>query len=204
LPAGRAHHTGNPVRPEIEGLTGARTRDTLLVFGGSAGAVSLNRAVTSALARLRTRIRLPRIVHQSGTRGLAEVRAAYERAGISAEVHEFIDDMAGAYRRARLAVCRAGATTVAELCATGTAAVLVPFPFAAGDHQTSNARALAEAGAAVVVADDRHAAEQLEDALQRLLGDDERLDSMAQRAAALGRPGAAARVLDVVFSATAR
>jgi UDP-N-acetylglucosamine--N-acetylmuramyl-(pentapeptide) pyrophosphoryl-undecaprenol N-acetylglucosamine transferase len=205
LPAGRAHLTGNPVRPEIEQVdAAASTRDTLLVFGGSGGAVSLNRAVTAALVKLAGRTKLPPIVHQTGARSLEEVRTAYREAGIAADVREFIDDMASAYRRARLAVCRSGATSVAELCATGTASVLVPFPFAAGDHQTANARALVDAGAAVLVRDDPQTAAALEQTLAELLADSERLDSMAQRAASLRRPGAAARVLDVVAAVAER
>jgi UDP-N-acetylglucosamine--N-acetylmuramyl-(pentapeptide) pyrophosphoryl-undecaprenol N-acetylglucosamine transferase len=211
LPAGRARLTGNPVRPEIEALGDRlaaapatehlRTRTSLLVFGGSAGAVSLNRAVVAALARLSARAPLPPVLHQTGSRSLDEVRAAYREAGITADVREFIDDMAGAYGTARLAVCRSGATTVAELCATGTPAVFVPFPFAAGDHQTGNARALEQAGAALLIPDDAETPARLEDALGRLLGDAEKLNSMARSAAELRKPGAAARVLDVVISA---
>ena len=204
LPAGRARHTGNPVRPEIETVGAGGARDTLLVFGGSAGALSLNRAVTSALATLASRRTLPPILHQAGARGLEEVRRAYAAAGIEADVREFIDDMAGAYARARLAVCRSGATTVAELAATATPSVLVPYPHAAADHQTANARALEEAGAAELIADDQGTADRLAAALDRLLDDSERLDSMAERAASLRRPGAAARVLEIALQAAGR
>jgi len=204
LPSGRARHTGNPVRPEIEVVEPSSERRLLLIFGGSAGAVSLNRAVTSALARLAARRKLPAVLHQTGARTLGEAREAYARAGISADVREFIDDMAGAYSRAALALCRSGATTVAELCATATPSILVPYPYAAGDHQTANARALSEAGAAVLVPDDESTSARLEEALDRLLGDSERLHSMAARAASMRRPGAAARVLDVVLETAAR
>jgi UDP-N-acetylglucosamine--N-acetylmuramyl-(pentapeptide) pyrophosphoryl-undecaprenol N-acetylglucosamine transferase len=204
LPARKVAYTGNPVRPEIEAVGPSRERDTLLVFGGSAGAISLNRAVVEAVTRLAKHASLPPVLHQAGSRSLDEVKVGYQRAGIAADVREFIDDMAGAYRRARLAVCRAGATTVAELCATGTPAVFVPFPHAADDHQTGNARALADAGAAILISDDANAPARLEQTLEQLLADDEKLHSMAQRAAALGRPGAAARVLDVVLSVAAR
>jgi UDP-N-acetylglucosamine--N-acetylmuramyl-(pentapeptide) pyrophosphoryl-undecaprenol N-acetylglucosamine transferase len=200
LPAGRARHTGNPVRPEIEAVEPEQGRVGLLIFGGSAGAVSLNRAVVAALTRLRGQIALPPVLHQTGARSFEEVSACYREAGIAADVREFIDDMAAAYRFARLAVCRAGATTVAELCATGTPAVFVPFPFAAGDHQTGNARALEAAGAAVMIADDASTGARLEEVLKRLLGDAEKLNSMAAHAASLRRPGSAARVLDVVLA----
>lgn len=204
LPLGRARYTGNPVRPEIEAVKPAPGRDTLLIFGGSAGAVSLNRAVTAALIRIAARRALPPILHQSGSRTLADVKEAYARAGIQADVREFIDDMAAAYSRAALAVCRAGATTVAELCATGTPSVLVPYPYAAGDHQTANARALMNAGAGLLVPDDEQTAGRLEEILSRLLGDPEALDSMAVRAASLGRSGAAERVLEIVLEVGTR
>jgi UDP-N-acetylglucosamine--N-acetylmuramyl-(pentapeptide) pyrophosphoryl-undecaprenol N-acetylglucosamine transferase len=106
--------------------------------------------------------------------------------------------MGAAYRRARLAVCRAGATSVAELVGTETPSILVPYPHAAGDHQTANAHALETAGAAVLVVDGPDLAADLTKALARLLRDPGELDSMARRAAELGRPGAAARVMDIV------
>ena len=204
LPSGRARHTGNPVRSEIEAVKPVPGRNTLLIFGGSAGAVTLNRAVTAALIRIAARRALPAVLHQTGSRTFHDVKEAYARAAIPADVREFIDDMAGAYSRASLAVCRAGATTVAELCATGTPAILVPYPYAAGDHQTANARALMDAGAALLVRDDEQTAAHLEEILDRLLGDPETLDSMAARAASLRRPGATERVLEIVLEAGTR
>jgi UDP-N-acetylglucosamine--N-acetylmuramyl-(pentapeptide) pyrophosphoryl-undecaprenol N-acetylglucosamine transferase len=202
LPRGRARWTGNPVRPALEEAFSRRekTRDALLVFGGSAGAQSVNRAVIAALGDIRRRGRceLPtRIIHQAGRQGLDEVRAAYRSLGLVAEVHEFIDDMAAAYAAARVAVCRAGATTVAELAATGTPAILIPFPHAAA-HQLANALAVESAGAGQVVRDGPSTATELADALVRLLADRATLDSLGAAAAKLGRPGAAGRVVDVV------
>jgi UDP-N-acetylglucosamine--N-acetylmuramyl-(pentapeptide) pyrophosphoryl-undecaprenol N-acetylglucosamine transferase len=211
LPKGLARWTGNPVRAEIEDGFAARehTRDALLVFGGSAGALSINRAVVAALGEIvrAGSPRLPgRILHQAGTTGLEETRAAYAKLGMQSEVHvdvrEFIDDMAGAYAGAKLAVCRAGATTVAELTATGTPSVLVPFPHAAA-HQLANARALESTGAAVVVPDDARTAEALAAELGRLLANPETLDSMAAAAARTGRRGAAKRVFDVISEVVA-
>lgn len=198
----RTRFTGNPVRPELEEAFAARekTRDALLVFGGSAGATSVNRAVLAALAVLEKEkpAALPvRIIHQAGRHGAGEVRAGYEKLGLRAEVHEFIDDMAAAYASARLAVCRAGATTVAELVATATPAVLVPFPHAAA-HQAANAAALESAGAAVVCVDREDTASTLAEALGRLLADRTKLDSLRAAAGRLCRPGAAGRVADVV------
>ncbi len=207
LPKNKARWTGNPVRAEIEDGFAARekSRDALLVFGGSGGAVSLNRAVVAALgeiARAGTP-RLPtRILHQSGTTSLEETRAGYAKLGIAADVREFIDDMAGAYAGAKLAVCRAGATTVAELTATGTPSILVPFPHAAA-HQLANARSLESAGAAVVVLDDATTASKLAAELARLLTSPETLHSMAAAAASAGRRGAAERVFAVICDVVA-
>jgi UDP-N-acetylglucosamine--N-acetylmuramyl-(pentapeptide) pyrophosphoryl-undecaprenol N-acetylglucosamine transferase len=198
LPSGRARLTGNPVRCELEVLDDTRRRDLLLVFGGSGGARSLNRAVAQALVRLASERGLPPVLHQTGEPDLAVVRETYRAAGLEVDVRPFIDDMAAAYGRARLAVCRAGATTIAELEATATPSVLVPFPHAAGDHQTANARALVEAGAARLVVDDEDSAEGLHRTLIELLDEPEKLDSMAIAAARLRRPGAAERVLRVL------
>ena len=207
LPKGLARWTGNPVRAEIEEGFAARkhTRDALLVFGGSAGALSINRAVVAALGEIvrAGSPRLPeRILHQAGKAGLGETRAAYAKLGLHADVREFIDDMAGAYAEAKLAVCRAGATTVAELTATGTPSILVPFPHAAA-HQLANARALESTGAAVVVPEDARTAEMLAAEVSRLLASTETLDSMATAAARTGRRGAAKRVFDVISEVAA-
>ena len=198
LPRGRARLTGNPVRAELETLDDARARDLLLVFGGSGGARSLNRAAARAIVRLARERELPAVLHQTGEADREEVRDAYEAAGLDVDVRPFIDDMAAAYSRARLAVCRAGATTIAELEATATPSLLVPFPHAAGDHQTANAKALVEAGAARLVVDDEGAADALYDNLAELLAEPEKLNSMIIAAARLRRPRAAERVLRVL------
>jgi len=209
FPDGKSVCTGNPLRRGFAVRPPMAGRDLLLVFGGSAGARSLNRAMVAALGRLSrdaallARLpggRLPPVVHQVGKPFVDEVRAAYAEAGVLVEVTAFIDDMPSMYARARLAVCRAGATSIAELIATGTPSVLVPLATSAGDHQTENARELERAGAAVLVADDELCARGLEQALTGLLGDDAALISMADRAAAMGRPGASERVLDLVVA----
>jgi UDP-N-acetylglucosamine--N-acetylmuramyl-(pentapeptide) pyrophosphoryl-undecaprenol N-acetylglucosamine transferase len=153
----RAERVGNPVRPEIAAVApperryaGREGRVRLLVFGGSQGSARLNAVVPAALAELPKDLR-PDVLHQTGTRGLDETRAAYRTRGIDADVRPFIDDMAGAYGWADLAVCRAGALTVAELAAAGVPAVLVPFPAAVDDHQTRNAEYVVEAGAAILL-----------------------------------------------------
>jgi UDP-N-acetylglucosamine--N-acetylmuramyl-(pentapeptide) pyrophosphoryl-undecaprenol N-acetylglucosamine transferase len=208
LPRSRGCWTGNPVRAELEEAFASRpkSRDTLLIFGGSAGAVSINRAVLGALRALPAggSAALPgRILHQAGAHGIDEVRAGYASLGLAAEVHEFIDDMASAYAAARIAVCRAGATTIAELTATGTPAILIPFPHAAA-HQLANALALEKEGAAIVIPDGPETVARLASELGRLLASPERLDSMASAAARLGRPGAARRVLEVIDEVVAK
>lgn len=209
FPRGRSVCTGNPLRRGFEKRPPMDGRDLLLVFGGSAGARSLNRAMVGALADLAGDAsflstlpggRLPPIVHQVGRPFVEEVEAAYAEAAIEAEVTAFIDDMPSMYARARLAVCRAGATSIAELIATGTPSVLVPLATSAGDHQTENARELERGGAARLVADDADCARGLRAALSGLLGDSAALVSMSDRAAAMGRPGATKRVLDLLVT----
>lgn len=201
FPGGRCSWTGNPLREGLDLADGAGPKDggdTLLVLGGSAGAVSLNRAVTTALASISSRVQLPPILHQAGETGLDETRAAYRAASIEARVVPFIEDMAAAYSGARVAVCRAGATTVAELLATATPSLLLPYPWAADDHQSANAAALEELGAAITVVDDEHAAAATAQHLLGLLSEDDGLDSMVQAARKSARPGAGERVLKVI------
>jgi UDP-N-acetylglucosamine--N-acetylmuramyl-(pentapeptide) pyrophosphoryl-undecaprenol N-acetylglucosamine transferase len=145
---------GNPVRREIAAIGVERAEPhsppRLLVFGGSQGALILNRIVPKALAELSPAQR-PIVRHQTGRGRLDAVRAAYAALGIDADVCEFIDDMAAAYAWADFAITRSGALTVAELAAAGLPAILVPFPSAVDDHQTVNARYLSERNAAVLL-----------------------------------------------------
>ena len=153
----RAEHVGNPVRPEIAAVAspeqryaGREGRARVLVFGGSQGSARLNAVVPAAIAELPGTLR-PDVLHQTGNAGLAETTAAYRSRGLDADVRAFIDDMAGAYGWADLAICRSGALTVAELAAAGVPAILVPFPAAVDDHQTRNAAYAVDAGAAVLM-----------------------------------------------------
>ena len=152
-----AQVVGNPVRPEILALPGPDERMDrrdgplrLLVLGGSQGALALNETVARAVAMIDATER-PVIRHQAGRATLARAEAAYRAAGVQATVEAFIDDMAAAYAWADLVICRSGALTIAELAATGVGAVFVPFPAAVDDHQTRNARFLADAGAGVLI-----------------------------------------------------
>jgi UDP-N-acetylglucosamine--N-acetylmuramyl-(pentapeptide) pyrophosphoryl-undecaprenol N-acetylglucosamine transferase len=157
------------------------------VVGGSLGAAALNEIVPQALALLPPEAR-PTVTHQSGAKHIEALRAGYARARVAAHAVAFIDDMARAYADADLVICRAGATTVAELAAAGVAAILVPFPFAVDDHQTTNARYLADAGAGVLVQQRDLTPERLAELLRGLPR--ERLLVMANLARALGKPDA--------------
>ncbi|MCS6785683.1 MAG: undecaprenyldiphospho-muramoylpentapeptide beta-N-acetylglucosaminyltransferase [Thiobacillaceae bacterium] len=159
IPCGRVHTewVGNPVRPEIAALPAPATRYgaregrlRLLVVGGSLGAQALNERLPQALARLAPEVR-PEVYHQAGRGKLQALEQAYAAAGVEARCTEFIDDMAAAYAWADLVICRAGASTVAEIAAAGVAALFVPYPHAVDDHQSANARFLADAGAAWLI-----------------------------------------------------
>jgi UDP-N-acetylglucosamine--N-acetylmuramyl-(pentapeptide) pyrophosphoryl-undecaprenol N-acetylglucosamine transferase len=197
----KAQWTGNPVRADIAALPEPAERFAprngplkLLVVGGSLGAQMLNTIVPQALARMPADER-PQVLHQAGERNLPALQAAYAEAGVPGDLRPFIDDMAAAYAQADLVICRAGALTVAELAAAGVAAILVPFPHAVDDHQTGNARFLADAGAALLQPQATLSADGLAALLRTL--DRARLLDMAQRARALARPGATAEVADI-------
>ena len=199
FPPGRAVHTGNPIRPEVLAAPPAAPHDGpgLLIFGGSQGAHHLNEASVAALDRIGPRAAAWRIRHQTGAADLAEVSAAYRRLGLPARVEAFVDDMGGAYREADVVVSRAGAMSCAEITAMGLPAILVPYPWAADDHQRRNAEILVEGGAAQMILDRDLAGDGLAAALSTLLGDREARAAMAARARALGRPDAARRVAEV-------
>ena len=193
----QAEWVGNPVRdaiaalpPPAQRMAGRDGSTQLLVLGGSLGARALNLAVPQALARLAPEQR-PRVLHQCGTRGLDEARAAYAAAGVDADVVAFIEDMAGSYGAADLAVCRAGALTLAELSAAGLGAVLVPYPHAVDDHQTRNAQVLAASGAAIVMQESELDIEILAQRLESLLANRRGLLAMAEAARTLAKPDAA-------------
>jgi UDP-N-acetylglucosamine--N-acetylmuramyl-(pentapeptide) pyrophosphoryl-undecaprenol N-acetylglucosamine transferase len=188
-----AEWTGNPVRSDIAAMAAPEARFhgrsgplRILVVGGSLGAQALNEAMPKALSLLRER---PLVVHQAGEKHLEVLEANYRAAGVGGELLAFIDDMARRYAEADLVICRAGAVTVAELSAGGMASILVPFPHAVDDHQTANARFLADRGAAVLIQQRDLTPEKL----AQLIGsmDRPKLLDMAKRARALGKPDAA-------------
>lgn len=199
-PARRAIWVGNPVRDAIATIAPPQERfaaregaPRLLVLGGSLGAQALNTRVPDALATLAGGLR-PQVRHQCGGKHAQATRAAYAAAGVEATVEPFIDDMATAYAWADLIVCRAGALTLAEIAAAGCGAVLVPYPHAVDDHQTRNADAFVDAGAALRIAESDATPARLRDELRRLLADRAGLLAMARAARGLAKPQAAATI----------
>ncbi len=205
FPAGKAEVVGNPVRPAIAALPAPAARfdgrggaPRLLVLGGSQGANALNRVLPQVLAGLPADQR-PQVRHQCGERHADATRATYAEAGVAASVEPFIADMAEAYGWADLVVCRAGALTLAELCAAGVGSVLVPFPAAVDDHQTRNAEYLVEAGAAMMVPEGEGFAERMAAVAGGLLPDAARRLAMAGAARAIAHADAAERVAGIVL-----
>ena len=199
--------TGNPVREEIVAMAPPENRYAaragqlrLLVVGGSLGAQVLNTVVPEALALIAPEAR-PRVTHQAGAAHHDAVKDRYQACGVNATVIPFIDDMAGRYAETDLIVCRAGATTVAEIAAAGIASVLVPYPHSVDDHQTINARFLADRGAALLIPQTELTAQKLADVLSRFTR--ERLLAMAQSARAAGRPEATRAVAQVCMELAA-
>jgi UDP-N-acetylglucosamine--N-acetylmuramyl-(pentapeptide) pyrophosphoryl-undecaprenol N-acetylglucosamine transferase len=197
FPPGRALRIGHPVReiPRAQDQPrGARTR--LLVMGGSQGARSINRAVLESLDRIAG----PdvEIAHQTGPYDMEGVREAYAAQGTHAEVAPFFDDLPLRMARADLLVARAGASTVAELCAAGVPAILVPLP-QADDHQAENARELEREGACVLIRD-AEVGRRLGDEVRALIGDSARRQRMAEAAKARGAPDAADRIAEACLA----
>jgi UDP-N-acetylglucosamine--N-acetylmuramyl-(pentapeptide) pyrophosphoryl-undecaprenol N-acetylglucosamine transferase len=166
--------------------------------GGSQGAQAINLAVADALPFLKD---VPDIhfVHQTGEQYVKTMREAYRRAGIEAQVEAFFDDMASLYAQADMIICRAGATTVAEITVAGKAAVFIPFPFAADDHQTQNALALADIGAAEMIHQEELNGAGLAKMIRGYMENRVLLTEMAAKARALGRPDAARVIVDDLY-----
>lgn len=196
FPKGKVVLAGTPVRwqalPRVE-------RDeffTLLVFGGSAGAHRINVTVLEALSVLGELARSFRVVHQTGQRDLEEVRTAYAALPCQAEVHPFIDRMDEAYAAADLVICRAGASTLSEVCQSGKAAILVPYPFAVDDHQRLNGQALCAAGAAKMVLEQELDGSVLAELIKGLHENEAEREALGRAALGLARPEAASKIVD--------
>jgi len=201
---GKAVVTGNPVRAEFFAETsrerGARGRRRVVILGGSQGAHAINVAMVAAIPELVRRNPQLEVVHQTGERDLADVQREYERAGVAARVAAFLDPVADEVTSAELVVCRAGATTLAELAAAGRPAVLVPLRAATDDHQRKNALVLVEAGAAVMLEERDLAADLVREVISGVLDDPPRLAAMGRAMRAFAKPDAAARIVDRILA----
>jgi UDP-N-acetylglucosamine--N-acetylmuramyl-(pentapeptide) pyrophosphoryl-undecaprenol N-acetylglucosamine transferase len=193
----RGFVTGNPVRPEFFDQTPAAGGPPgILIFGGSQGAHAINVAMVEAAPRLAAHAGGLAITHQTGERDLAFVRDGYRAAGLTARVEPFLFAMDREMKNADLVICRAGATTLAELTASGRPAILVPLPTAADDHQRKNAEVLAAAGAAELLEQSQMTGARLAERIVALVADEDRLRAMSAAAVKLARPNAARAIVD--------
>jgi UDP-N-acetylglucosamine--N-acetylmuramyl-(pentapeptide) pyrophosphoryl-undecaprenol N-acetylglucosamine transferase len=188
MPTGQAEHAEDRATGSFK----------LLITGGSQGAHGINQAVVEALPDL-ARLQGLYCMHQTGNEDQAWVAQAYRERKVAAEVKAFFTDMAARYQNADLIICRAGATTIAEITALGKAALFVPFPYAADDHQTLNARELQKRGAADMLAQSELSGRRLSRCIASYVTDPPRRQRMARRAAALGRPEAARDLVDDLY-----
>jgi len=192
--------TGCPIRKEFFAVPRKEHREpfTILITGGSRGALPINRAVVDSLDILATRKNQLFIVHQTGERDYNAVRVAYARRQFQAEVVPFIENMAERFAQADLIVCRSGAITVAEVSASGRAAILIPFGAATDAHQTRNAQAMQDAGAARLLPQTKLTPERLTNEIFSLLDQPRRITEMEDRARALARPRAVEDIVDLL------
>jgi UDP-N-acetylglucosamine--N-acetylmuramyl-(pentapeptide) pyrophosphoryl-undecaprenol N-acetylglucosamine transferase len=202
FPPSRSEVTGLPVRPEFFGVKPKEGgRFTVLITGGSRGSRTLNRASRESWPLFRNSGATIRIVHQTGTAEHEKLAFEFRSADLDGEVVPFIRDMANAFRQADVVVGRAGAGAVNEIAAAKMASVLVPFPFAADDHQRRNAEVMAEAGAARMVLDHELTGQRLFEEIEKLRADPASIDAMRTRVKQFARPGAAERAADVLEEA---
>jgi UDP-N-acetylglucosamine--N-acetylmuramyl-(pentapeptide) pyrophosphoryl-undecaprenol N-acetylglucosamine transferase len=200
---GKGKVNGNPVRREFFEIP-VKQREpgklSLLVFGGSQGARAINEAMIAALPRLKDIPVALRIKHQTGVADFEKVRLGYEAAGWNerSDIRSYIDNMVADFAEADLVVCRAGATTTAELLAAGKASIMIPFPFAADDHQRKNAEALQVAGAAKMILQEELSGERLAQEIEKLVLAPEQLSQMEEAARRLAHGDAAAAAVDII------
>ncbi|MBW2310751.1 MAG: undecaprenyldiphospho-muramoylpentapeptide beta-N-acetylglucosaminyltransferase [Deltaproteobacteria bacterium] len=192
--------TGNPVRQDLMARKPFSRRDNgrfvVLVVGGSQGARAINRAVVDALKELKEEGLFPFAIHQTGTIDLEKVLGDYRAHGIDGEVTPFIEDMTSAYGTADLVICRAGATTIAELAALGKPSILVPFPYATHDHQVMNANSLLSAGGADMILEKDLTGGALAGRIKRYMQHTDELERMSTLALKAGRPRATEAIVD--------
>ena len=200
FPAGKSEVTGLPVRSEFFDIP-AKVREpklTILITGGSQGSRTLNEAARGSWSYFREAKFPVRFIHQTGSSAYESIARKFAESGMEGEVLPFIEDMPAAFRRADLVICRAGAGAIAELAAAGKAAILVPLPHAADQHQLRNAEAFEKAGAAVLVIDKDMDGGRLFEEVAKLQAQPEILKRMGERARGLAHPGAARRAADVL------
>lgn len=198
--------TGNPVRESFKKAVGTdgekRTKDhfTVLIFGGSQGAHVINQAMMEALDHLQEIKDSVLIIHQTGSNDYEEVAGAYKKKGLSADIRPFIMDMPAVFREADLLICRAGATSVAEITATGKAAILIPFARAVHDHQTKNAEVLVKTGAAIMITETGLSGLKLAETIKSLQACPEKVREMENRAKIMGNWQAADHIVDACIT----
>jgi UDP-N-acetylglucosamine--N-acetylmuramyl-(pentapeptide) pyrophosphoryl-undecaprenol N-acetylglucosamine transferase len=198
---------GNPIRRSIrEKLARAASQEkpagealSILILGGSQGATALNELLPKALSQVQRPLH---IVHQSGAKDEAKTREAYQSLGLNAEVSAFFDNMAERYQAADLLICRAGATTIAELGVVGRPSILIPFPQAADNHQEINALSLVNANAGILCRQYETTPEQLAEHVRGLVDDPTRRSQMAQAAKSVGKPEAAKEIASACIALT--
>lgn len=200
FPPGKTELTGVPVRPEFFAIPPKRRDEkfTVLVTGGSQGSRTLNRAVEDSWRLFRESAFPVRLLHQAGAAHHAEVAARFAQSGMEGEVTAFIGDMPAAFAAADLVVCRSGASAVAEVAAAGKPSILVPFPFAADQHQLRNAEALSRAAAAILLTDSEMTGRRFFAEVTRLAGEPGALEQLSAAVRGFARPAAAERAASVL------
>ena len=200
FPPAKVIFSGNPVRASFAAPSSRTKKERayrqLLIFGGSQGAEAINKSVMDMLPQLEVMKDKVRILHQTGQRQLEEVKMAYKQFGIQAAVTPFILGMAEAYADADLIICRAGATSLAEITAAGKAAVLIPYPWAANDHQLKNAQALEAEGAAAVIPERELSGAKLFAVVENLLRDEKKIRRMEENSLRISKIDAAATIVE--------
>lgn len=207
-PEHHIHVTGNPIRSEFGsakenadysefGL--ASDRLTLTITGGSLGAHAINMAVLDALDQLEPLADKLQIIHQTGPEDYEQVRKRYERSKFKSLVRPYFDEIPKVYGLTDLMVCRAGGMTIAEISACGLPAILIPFPFATADHQRFNAQAMVDAGAAVLLLEDKLSGELLAQKIIEILNDPKRFEEMSDASKMIGKPDAAQKIAEMIF-----
>jgi UDP-N-acetylglucosamine--N-acetylmuramyl-(pentapeptide) pyrophosphoryl-undecaprenol N-acetylglucosamine transferase len=199
FPEGKTFVTGNPIRKEIIRSAPLRKKEdrfTILIFGGSAGARRINAAMIETLASLQEMKSSLRFIHQTGKEDFESVSRAYQEKGFEAEVMPFIEEMAHCYQRADLVICRSGASTVAELAVCGKASILIPYPYAAHQHQLINAEKLVDRGAARMILDGALNGSILSETIRHLYHHPEEKEKMEEAIRKIGQPRAAEEIVN--------